>query len=177
MKDKSNFYKLSEKERKQLQKDGDVCIDDKENIVEHGQRLKKYLEDLLPCAYGYLKNIERDIKEKELPYVMSIEAGFGSGKTHFVTRLCQYLRDNGIDTIYLDAFDYDDMNPKLAVLDAISKSHEKNTLFNNLWQNLKDSISVNVNLGLGCSLDLAKLHLKDEMQKIKEALQKTIKEK
>lgn len=107
MKDKSNFYKLSEEERKQLQEDGDVCIDDKGNIVKDGQKLKKYMEDLLLCAYGYLKNIEKDIKEKELPYVMSIEAGFGSGKTHFVTRLCQYLIDNGIKTIYFNALEYE----------------------------------------------------------------------
>lgn len=177
MKDKSNFFKLSAEERKQLQEDGDVCIDDKGNIVEHGQKLQKYLEDLLPCAYGYLKNIEKDIKEKELPHVMSIEAGFGSGKTHFVTRLCQYLIDNGIKAVYFNAFEYDNMNPKLAILDVISKNHEKNTSFNNLWQNLKNSISVNLNLGLGgCLIDLANLHLKDELQKIKEALQKAIEE-
>lgn len=134
------------------------------------------MEDLLPCAYEYLKNIEKDINEKELPHVMSIEAGFGSGKTHFVTRLCQYLIDNKIHAVYFNAFDYDDMDPKLAILDAVSKSYEKNTLFNNLWQNLKNSTNININLGLGCSIDLAKLHLKDEMQKIKEALQKTIEE-
>ena len=88
------------------------------------------MEDLLPCAYEYLKNIEKDINEKELPHVMSIEAGFGSGKTHFVTRLCQYLIDNKIHAVYFNAFDYDDMDPKLAILDAVSKSYEKNTLFN-----------------------------------------------
>ena len=177
MRDKANFFELSEAEQEQLQADGDVCIDNKGNIVTNGQKLKKYMEDLLPCAYEYLKNIEKDINEQELPHVMSIEAGFGSGKTHFVTRLCQYLRDNKIHAVYFNAFDYDDdMAPKLAILDAVSKSYEKNTVFNNLWQNLKNSINVNVNFGLGCSIDLAKLHVKNEMQKIKETLQKTIKE-
>jgi chromosomal replication initiation ATPase DnaA len=39
---------------------------------------------------------------RELPYVMSIEGGFGSGKTYFITRFCEYIRDNGINTIYLN---------------------------------------------------------------------------
>lgn len=41
MRDNANFFELSEEEREQLQADGDVCIDDKGNIVENGQKLKK----------------------------------------------------------------------------------------------------------------------------------------
>ena len=170
--DKSNFFKLAKSEREQLQDYGEICIDDNGNIVNDGHKLKKYMEDLLPCAYGYLKNIERDIKAKELPYVMSIEGGFGSGKTHFVTRLCQYLRDDGINAIYFNAFEYDNtIDPKLAILDAISKEHGENSLLNKLHQTfetLKKSISINC---MGTSIDLAKLHLKDEIQKIKGELQ------
>lgn len=183
MKDRSNFYKLPESEQKRLQEDSEVYIDNNGDIItsSDGERLKKYMEDLSSCAYGYLKNIEKDIREKELPYVMSIEAGFGSGKTHFVTRLCQYLRDNKITAVYLDAFEYDNIDPKLAILDAISKNCKKNNLLNELWKKITDLTDVNItkvdiNLGIGCSIDLAKLRLKDEMQKIKEALQEDIKE-
>lgn len=177
MRDKANFYKLSKEEQEQLKEDGEICIDDNGNITSEGQRLKKYAEDLLPCAYGYLKNIEKDIRGKELPYVMSIEGDFGSGKTHFATRLCQYLRDYSIDTIYLNALEYDNIDPKLAILDVVSKNCKENNKpnqFSKLWQTFKSSTTVNGPLGI-CSTDLSKLHLKDEMQKIKEALQKSVK--
>lgn len=42
MRDKANFFGLSEEEQKQLKEDSEISIDDNGNIVEKGHKLKKY---------------------------------------------------------------------------------------------------------------------------------------
>ena len=47
MRDKANFFELSEAEQEQLQADGDVCIDNKGNIVTNGQTAFFFMADEL----------------------------------------------------------------------------------------------------------------------------------
>lgn len=177
MKDESNFFKLAADEQEKQKRGGGIFIDDRGNVVGQDndspkEELKKYMESLPPSAYKYLKGIQSNIeKRREIPYVMSIEGGFGSGKTHFVTRLCQYMMDQGIDAVYFNAFEYDTINPKGAVLDAISKSK---------FQKIKNSITKKTNLAIsicGWSISTNELQLKDEIEKTRESLQREVKEK
>ncbi len=177
MRDVSNFYNLPQEERELLMQPGEVCINEEGNIVTKGEQLKKYMEELLPCAYGYLKSIIRDIERKELPYVISIEGGFGSGKTHFVTRLCQYIRDTGTKAIYFNAFEYDTIAPKIAILDAILKNEQMGTV-ERFFKKIVDRVNVSMNipfLGLSFSMSQNGLYFKNEMDKIKALLKEEIK--
>lgn len=181
MKDRSNFFKLTEEERNSLMEAGEVYIDNEGNLVnannKEAERLKKYMEDLIPCSYGYLKNIEKDIMEQELPYVMSIEGDFGSGKTHFITRFVQYLEDKGISSIYFNALDCDILSPTIAILNVISKKGGKFEKLSKILHKLSESICSSVRVGpINYQINLGQFFQKDDMEKIKKELQKIIKE-
>ncbi len=87
--DKSNIFKLDKKEFKEYEK---APFNDCFKSIE-----------LFGVA---LKN---DIETKETPHVLLLDADYGMGKTFFVTRFTQYLRNNKIDTIYFSAWDNDYM--------------------------------------------------------------------
>lgn len=87
VKDKANIFKLSENEQKEYNKD--PFFDCKPGALEYAQ--------------GFLGNI----LNKETPYVLLLEANFGMGKTHFVTRFTKFLRQNNVNTIYFSAWEND----------------------------------------------------------------------
>ncbi|MDR0678075.1 MAG: KAP family NTPase, partial [Holosporaceae bacterium] len=110
-KDYANIYCLSKEDFDNLKKD------------------KKYWEDLPPGAQRFANNILSDIKNKELPYVLSIEGEFGNGKTHFITRFCEHIKDSGIESIYINAFKFDYTDPLLCIIKQMSQIFEEDLSF------------------------------------------------
>lgn len=152
MTDKADFFRLSDEEQKSLKNDSDTLIDENGDIVvdddsiPNAEPIKKYMESLPPYAYKYLMGIRSKIKKrKEVPYVMSIEGGFGSGKTHFVTCFCQYMMDYGMEVVYFSAFEYDSINPKIAILETMLKDGwigSAKKKFGRIIRNMSTEISI-----------------------------------
>ncbi|MDR0942312.1 MAG: KAP family NTPase [Holosporales bacterium] len=141
---------------------------------------KKYWEDLSPGAREFAEQILRDIRIRELPYVLSIEGGFGTGKTHFITRFCEYVKNEGkIKAVYMSAFEYDYVaNPMICITESIIREfgESSNELFikaTSIIFNICSHFS-----GLKLKLDDVKefFNKKDPVQEFKEYLSKMIKE-
>jgi hypothetical protein len=137
-KDRPNFQSLSEEER--------------EEIIKN----KKYWEDSPPGIKEFAESIFNDIKNKELPYVMSIEGGFGTGKTHFVTRFFAHMEGQGEKVVYLDAGKYDYLQPLLCITKQMYQCLGKDGNFKDRAMKLLGALSislpipgvdVNVNIG------------------------------
>lgn len=87
---------------------------------------------------------------------MSIESGFGTGKTHFSTRFCQHLNNNKITAVYLSAWEYDYLtNPFLFIAKEITEalnrsklSKTKRFVENITERAIKDSEAVTLTVGI-----------------------------
>lgn len=85
---------------------------DKANIFKFDKKtLKEYKKDpffdCIPGAKEYAECIKSTILNKETPYVLMLNENFGMGKSYFVTRFTQHLRNNNIDCIYFSAWEND----------------------------------------------------------------------
>jgi hypothetical protein len=165
-KDNANIYSLPKEDFDELRKD------------------KKYLEDWSPGARQFADNILDNIKTKELPYVISVEGDFGTGKTHFITRFCEYVKDDGISAVYIDAFRYCYLDPFFCITKQLT-SHFKKDEKSNLWEKVLNlveccGVSVNLPLGFNAKLDLKQFFessTENAMQDFKQGLQKVIGER
>lgn len=86
-KDYANIYTLSETERK--------------------TEIKDLWKDSIPGTEELAQNILKKIEDDEYPYVLSVEAGYGMGKTHFFSRFCEYAIKHGFDCVYMSAWEND----------------------------------------------------------------------
>lgn len=86
-KDYANIYNLTEAEREFEKKD--------------------LWKDSVPGTEELAKNILRKIEKDEYPYVLSVEAGYGMGKTYFFSRFCEQAIKDGFDCIYMSAWEND----------------------------------------------------------------------
>ncbi len=165
-KDSANFYNLDKDEQKAIKKKG-------------------ILEDLPVGSQDFAKSIEKIIKTQELPYVMSIEGDFGTGKTYFATRFCEYIKKEKIDSIYINAFKYEYIkNPMICITKEICKIFEASGIKNKiskklktLLKNLKPTIDL-TKFGVPLSLSFNTqdfLDEKDPIQDLKKEISDNIK--
>lgn len=87
-------------------------VKDKANIFKFDKNtLKEYTKDpffdCIPGAKEYAECIKSTILNKETPYVLMLNENFGMGKSYFVTRFTQHLRNNNVDCIYFSAWEND----------------------------------------------------------------------
>ncbi|OPZ79454.1 MAG: KAP family P-loop domain protein [Alphaproteobacteria bacterium ADurb.Bin438] len=85
MKDKSNIYKLSEEEFYKI----------KGNLWD----------DTYVGAEEYAENFFKEIRTYDTPNIMLLDADFGIGKTHFVTRFCEFLKLRNCASHYYSAWE------------------------------------------------------------------------
>lgn len=130
-KDKANIFKL-------------------ENVEEYK---KDPFGDCFPGAENFAKNLKNDILTKDTPYVLLLEKGYGKGKTFFVTRFTQHLRNEKIDAIYFSAWENDYLSDPF-----LSFSKEILKYFHNisLVKKTKTLLKTTVNSMKKLTLNLAK---------------------
>ncbi len=61
----------------------------------------------IPNAQANAEMLTQEICNEETPFVLSVEAPYGMGKTYFFTRFCEHLKKNGIPCIYISAWEND----------------------------------------------------------------------
>lgn len=86
-KDYANIYNLSESEFEI----------EKQNLWK----------DVVPGTAELANNLLRKIESDEYPYVLSVEASYGMGKTYFFSRFCEYAKMNKYKCIYISAWEND----------------------------------------------------------------------
>lgn len=86
-KDYANIYNLSEEDRE--------------------YEIKNLWENSIPGTKKLADNLIRKIQKDEYPYVLSVEASYGMGKTYFFSRFCEYAKNNGLDCVYMSAWEND----------------------------------------------------------------------
>ena len=91
-------------------------------------KIENLWRDSIPGTEELADSILKKINEDEYPYVLSVEAGYGMGKTHFFSRFCEYAKNNGFDCIYMSAWENDyQPSPFLFICNKIkSYMEEKN---------------------------------------------------
>lgn len=91
-------------------------------------------DEIRPGLKNFAKKFKAEIVNLPTPYVMALEGGYGTGKTYFITRFCEYLKnsnfkgDEQINAIYLNLWENDyvsDPFPVIAakMLDALEPGH------------------------------------------------------
>ncbi len=61
----------------------------------------------IPNAQANAEMLTQEICNEQTPFVLSVEAPYGMGKTYFFTRFCEHLKKNGIPCIYISAWEND----------------------------------------------------------------------
>lgn len=70
-------------------------------------------DEIRPGLKEFAKKFKKEIADLPTPYVMALEGGYGTGKTYFITRFCEYLKniqfegDESIFSIYLNLWEHD----------------------------------------------------------------------
>ncbi len=138
MKDVSNIFKLSVNEL-ELKK----------------STHKKLWEDTAPEIVDFAKKLQGLLQSVDTPYVIGLDGGYGTGKTHFATRFAAQMHEQ-IKTIYFSAWEKDyEKEPITVFLEQIvnliktdkkyiESSQIKNikSLLKSLWVAI-ESVSVN----------------------------------
>ena len=57
-------------------------------------------KDAIPGTLELANNLLKKIEDDEYPYVLSVEASYGMGKTYFFSRFCEHAKKNGYHCIY-----------------------------------------------------------------------------
>ena len=177
-KDYSNIYNLPDADRK--------------------AEIRHLWEDSIPGTEELAKSILRKIEEDEYPYVLSVEASYGMGKTYFFSRFCEYANNNGFNCIYISAWE-NDYQPTpfcfiakeiLKYLNTLKQPAVKSTIdefkkkgldvVKKLLSASHLQMGLNVPAGsVGIDIDLDKLYQsfidpKDEIKEFKTELEKTL---
>lgn len=155
-------------------------------------------KDAIPGTLELANNLLKKIEDDEYPYVLSVEASYGMGKTYFFSRFCEHAKKNGYHCIYISAWENDyqpspfcfiakeilnyfTMHLRSSVNSSITTLKEKVT---NVAKKilLSSSIQVGVNLkffSIGIENNLEKLcksflETKDEVKEFKKELAKIL---
>ena len=78
MKDTSNIFKLPPKELETKKSSLDVLWD-----------------DTAPEIVDFAKKLQGLLKSVDTPYVIGLDGGYGTGKTHFATRFAAQMHNKG----------------------------------------------------------------------------------
>lgn len=152
MKDKSNFYNLTE--------------------AEQNNERKNLWKDSFPDVPKFANDLKKAILQQECPRVIALEGGYGMGKTYFSSRFCEYLRSNRkepVSAIYFSAWEDDNLpDPFLSFSKEISQNLQ--TTKENIRDILKIFIKVmssfDISFGIpGLSATFKFKDLKDEFLK------------
>lgn len=92
-------------------------------------------DEIRPGLKGFAKKFKEEISVLPTPYVMALEGGYGTGKTYFITRFCEYLKkvnfdgDESIFAIYLNLWERDYIENPFPVIysqiiSALKPGHE-----------------------------------------------------
>lgn len=149
-------------------------------------------DEIRPGLKNFAKKFKAEIVNLPTPYVMALEGGYGTGKTYFITRFCEYLKnsnfkgDEQINAIYLNLWENDyvsDPFPVIAakMLDVLEPGHA-------LQKEIKDNaIKITKNLlkfgaKIFAGLDIGDLlpdlsQDKKDIKAFKESIRKAISEK
>lgn len=93
--DRANIYKLSKAEQTRIS--------------------ESPLGELAPNVKTFAKDFKEYIKNSDTPYVVGLNGGYGTGKTFFSTRFCEYLKNEEIEAIYFSVWENDYLpNPFMA---------------------------------------------------------------
>lgn len=94
------------------------------------EKLQQYREEpfpddeIRPGLKNFAKKFKAEIVNLPTPYVMALEGGYGTGKTYFITRFCEYLKnsnfkgDEQINAIYLNLWENDYVSDPFPVIAA-----------------------------------------------------------
>ena len=79
------------------------------NLSEEDFNIEKQnlWKDVVPGTADLADNLLRKIENDETPYVLSVEASYGMGKTYFFSRFCEYAKDNNYHCVYISAWEND----------------------------------------------------------------------
>lgn len=95
-------------------------------------------------------------------YVLSLNASFGSGKTTFVHMWKNYLEDQDIQCVYLNAWEQDfDDEPLMPILEALLENIKANSqISEEIKKKIKSSFSAIIAFGLSITSDTIANHPK-----------------
>ncbi len=149
-------------------------------------------DEIRPGLRDFAKKFKEEIAVLPTPYVMALEGGYGTGKTYFITRFCEYLKkvnfdgDEPIFAIYLNLWEKDYVENPFPVISSQIISTLKPG--NELQKSIKDNaIKITKNLlKFGAktfgNLDISELLPDPEQEKadliaFKQSMQQAIVEK
>lgn len=73
-----------------------------------------------PEIIQFAKDLQEFIKKVDTPYVLGLDGGYGTGKTHFATRFCAQIHEE-IKSLYFSAWEKDYYNnPMLSFVEMIT---------------------------------------------------------
>ncbi|HIU65017.1 MAG TPA: hypothetical protein IAC63_00030 [Candidatus Enterousia avicola] len=76
--------------------------------------------DTAPEIVQFAKDLQEFIKKVDTPYVLGLDGGYGTGKTHFATRFCAQMHEE-IMSLYFSAWEKDYYNnPMLSFVEMIT---------------------------------------------------------
>lgn len=77
-------------------------------------------DDTAPEIFQFAKELQEFIKKVDTPYVLGLDGGYGTGKTHFATRFCAQMHEE-IMSLYFSAWEKDYYNnPLLSFVEMIA---------------------------------------------------------
>ena len=77
-------------------------------------------DDTAPEIVQFAKDLQEFIKKVDTPYVLGLDGGYGTGKTHFATRFCAQMHEE-IMSLYFSAWEKDYYNnPMLSFVEMIT---------------------------------------------------------
>jgi DNA polymerase III delta prime subunit len=93
-------------------------------------KLNQYKDDpfpdneTLPGTKEFARKFKNQILAQTTPHVLALEGGYGVGKTHFITRFCEYLKkensedDKTVEAIYLNLWENDYVADPFSIIAA-----------------------------------------------------------
>ena len=159
--------------------------------------LEKYKEtpfpddEIRPGLINFAEKFKKEIITFSTPNVIALEGGYGTGKTYFTTRFCEYLKkinyekDEKINSIYINLWESDYIqdpfiiitNKILNELNLKNKEKIKQILLNIFKGNIKfllKQININIDDTIN-ELFISLNNRKDSLKEFKCLLQKSIK--